>query len=225
MSASELSVNVFCNCYKTKNHSSNFKKRCVFIAVVFHCFVFLLFLCPVVRRQTMYYYKLAVQPSVYSVKIIKFNNNLLNKNNNLLLQNTNTNKANNPFISQEFTNQDNNITNNKVSYDSNNNSPLVNYKIGSYNNPSPIYPQFAIDNLMQGVVELFVTVDYYGKVKTISVSKSSGFNILDDSAKHTVKNWVFEVRQNQVQQNQDNQIQDLKNNSYEVIVPIEFLIK
>jgi TonB family protein len=88
------------------------------------------------------------------------------------------------------------------------------YQIGSNNNPAPIYPQFAIDHGIGGLVELEVEVLPSGKVGGIKIKKSSGSEILDISAKNTVKKWVFTVNKN-----------SNKDVSIKMIVPIEFVIK
>jgi len=59
-------------------------------------------------------------------------------------------------------------------------------------NPEPPYPEEARDALVQGTVELMVSVDETGKVMAVHLFKSSGDPPLDQSALQTVKTeWRF----------------------------------
>ncbi len=65
------------------------------------------------------------------------------------------------------------------------------YKIGSINNPHPPYPLIARRKGMEGRLILEVLVKSDGFVKKINILKSSGFKILDNISKTTIKNWYF----------------------------------
>lgn len=58
-------------------------------------------------------------------------------------------------------------------------------------NPSPIYPDSAKRRGEEGTVILYVNVDKNGYAALVSLSKSSGFKALDESAIKTVKRWKF----------------------------------
>ncbi|HTC19231.1 MAG TPA: energy transducer TonB [bacterium] len=61
-----------------------------------------------------------------------------------------------------------------------------------YRNPPPTYPEEARRLKEEGLVMLQTTVDAQGKVVSVSVSQSSGFPLLDESAVQTVmKSWQF----------------------------------
>lgn len=79
------------------------------------------------------------------------------------------------------------------------------------NNPSPDYPTSAKRRRMEGKVMLRVVVSSQGTAKSVRVTKSSGFDILDESAKNTVSNWRF------VPARKGNQ-----NIEAQIIVPIDF---
>lgn len=59
------------------------------------------------------------------------------------------------------------------------------------NNPSPEYPEAAMDRGLEGKVLMKVHVQPDGKPDSVTVSKSSGHTILDDAAVRTVKQWSF----------------------------------
>ena len=59
------------------------------------------------------------------------------------------------------------------------------------NNPKPAYPAFARRMGIQGTVMLKVLVSREGFALKIQVAQSSGFEILDNAAAETVKNWRF----------------------------------
>ncbi|MDD5126150.1 energy transducer TonB, partial [Methylovulum sp.] len=58
-------------------------------------------------------------------------------------------------------------------------------------NPSPEYPEAAMDRGLEGKVLMKVHVQPNGKPDTVNVTKSSGYSILDDAAVRTVKQWSF----------------------------------
>jgi protein TonB len=62
---------------------------------------------------------------------------------------------------------------------------------GYLNNPPPQYPNTAARNGWQGTVLLRVRVLSSGRVDTVDVQKSSGFKLLDEEAKATVRTWQF----------------------------------
>ena len=58
-------------------------------------------------------------------------------------------------------------------------------------NPKPVYPRIAIRRGIEGEVGLSVSVSPSGQVSRVSVSKPSGFAILDQAAIDSVKKWEF----------------------------------
>ncbi|HVM32090.1 MAG TPA: energy transducer TonB [bacterium] len=58
-------------------------------------------------------------------------------------------------------------------------------------NPHPPYPEESRRLGQQGTVYLRVDLDDRGNVKSVSLLKSSGFALLDESALQTVKDWKF----------------------------------
>ena len=58
-------------------------------------------------------------------------------------------------------------------------------------NPTPHYPREARDNGWEGRVLLLVRVAADGRTAGVSISRSSGFGVLDDSALRTVRRWRF----------------------------------
>ncbi|HEY0256771.1 MAG TPA: energy transducer TonB, partial [Candidatus Methylacidiphilales bacterium] len=72
--------------------------------------------------------------------------------------------------------------------------------------PRPDYPYNARRNHQQGTVELLVTLDSGGRPGNVSIYRSSGWAILDESARAQVlQRWLFKP-----------------GNSSSVLVPIEF---
>jgi protein TonB len=59
-------------------------------------------------------------------------------------------------------------------------------------NPPPRYPRSARRRGHQGTVLLSVFVDSDGRVDTLKVLKSSGFEVLDEAALAAVHQWRFE---------------------------------
>jgi len=59
-------------------------------------------------------------------------------------------------------------------------------------NPPPEYPMIARKRGCQGNVVLEVLIDKQGKVIDLRVFSSSGYSILDKTAKASVKKWLFE---------------------------------
>lgn len=59
------------------------------------------------------------------------------------------------------------------------------------NNPAPNYPDVAMDRGWDGKVLMKVHVLANGRPDTVSVTKSSGHDVLDDEAVRTVKKWSF----------------------------------
>jgi protein TonB len=64
-------------------------------------------------------------------------------------------------------------------------------RAGYLNNPPPQYPSMAARNGWQGTVLLRVRVSSTGQVDAVEVQKSSGFKLLDEEAKATVRTWQF----------------------------------
>jgi protein TonB len=59
------------------------------------------------------------------------------------------------------------------------------------NNPAPNYPDVAMDRGWDGKVLMKVHVLANGRPDSVSVTKSSGHDVLDDEAVRTVKKWSF----------------------------------
>ncbi len=58
-------------------------------------------------------------------------------------------------------------------------------------NPAPEYPAQAKRRHMEGSVMLDVLVSPDGQPRSVTVAQSSGFSLLDDSAKNAVSRWKF----------------------------------
>lgn len=65
------------------------------------------------------------------------------------------------------------------------------YKAAYLNNPKPPYPRMAVRLRIEGTVLLLVQVLPDGRAGTVQVMKTSGNDLLDDSALKTVKTWRF----------------------------------
>jgi len=60
-----------------------------------------------------------------------------------------------------------------------------------YQNPPPPYPEEARRLKQEGTVLLRAEVDSQGKVASVSLARSSGFSLLDESARSTIEKWLF----------------------------------
>lgn len=60
-------------------------------------------------------------------------------------------------------------------------------------NPAPIYPETARQNDWEGRVVLEAVITADGRIKELTVSRSSGFRVLDQAAVKTVRTWVFKA--------------------------------
>jgi len=58
-------------------------------------------------------------------------------------------------------------------------------------NPKPVYPTEARRKRQEGLVSLHVLVTKEGAPQSVVVAKSSGYQLLDDSACKSVTNWKF----------------------------------
>ncbi|MGY2233623.1 TonB family protein [Pseudomonas gingeri] len=58
-------------------------------------------------------------------------------------------------------------------------------------NPAPAYPQMALRRLWEGRVELRISVTAEGRAASVSVTRSSGHELLDSAAVETVRTWKF----------------------------------
>jgi len=65
------------------------------------------------------------------------------------------------------------------------------YGPGSGSGALPVYPKNALDQNLQGVVTLAVTVSPSGKAASIKVTGSSGHELLDQAARRAVARWTF----------------------------------
>lgn len=68
---------------------------------------------------------------------------------------------------------------------------IVEVKPHYLKNPAPTYPWQARKNKWEGVVMLKVIVDKSGHPAQIEIEKSSGYEVLDESASNTLKRWRF----------------------------------
>lgn len=59
------------------------------------------------------------------------------------------------------------------------------------NNPAPDYPSTSRQSGEQGRVLMRALIDAEGRVERIELRKTSGYNLLDQAALDTVKNWRF----------------------------------
>ena len=65
------------------------------------------------------------------------------------------------------------------------------YRLGSANNPRPVYPYLARKRGWQGRVVLKVYVNSAGQVSQVVVQQPSGYPLLDRVAATTIKKWIF----------------------------------
>jgi protein TonB len=79
-------------------------------------------------------------------------------------------------------------------------------------NPPPPYPDSARRKRQEGTVVLLVEIDAEGLVLAVSIKESSGFSVLDTTAKKTVINWRFSPREDGV-------------GARRVLVPISFRLR
>ncbi|MBI2240606.1 MAG: energy transducer TonB [Magnetospirillum gryphiswaldense] len=63
--------------------------------------------------------------------------------------------------------------------------------VAGLDNPHPPYPTLARRRGWEGLVVLMVLVDEMGMAQKVALHQSSGHDILDQSALHTVKSWRF----------------------------------
>ena len=82
------------------------------------------------------------------------------------------------------------------------------------NNPAPEYPPHAKRRNMEGTVMLDVAVSIAGTAHQVGIAVSSGFSLLDESAKHAVSRWKF------VPAKRGGEIVEAR-----VMVPIEFRLE
>jgi len=82
------------------------------------------------------------------------------------------------------------------------------------NNPAPEYPAPAKRRNMEGTVMLDVAVSTAGTAHQVRIAESSGFSLLDESAKHAVSRWKF------VPAKRGGEIVEAR-----VMVPIEFRLE
>jgi len=66
-----------------------------------------------------------------------------------------------------------------------------NGKTAYLSNPKPTYPKMARRRGLEGVVILAVAISSQGKVKALTLKKSSGHKLLDRAAHNAVKRWHF----------------------------------
>lgn len=81
--------------------------------------------------------------------------------------------------------------NNSVAGSSNSQTVDADYKASELNNPVPPYPALAVRMRLEGKVILLAEVLADGRAGRVSVETSSGHELLDSAALHTVKQWRF----------------------------------
>ncbi len=64
-------------------------------------------------------------------------------------------------------------------------------KAGHLKNPPPPYPADAVERGQEGLVMISVLVDRTGRPSKVEVQQSSGFRLLDESARTTIRRWKF----------------------------------
>ena len=65
------------------------------------------------------------------------------------------------------------------------------YKIGTNDNPHPIYPSVARKMGWEGKLILEVSIDKFGDVYNLNLIESSGYDVLDNISIATLKKWKF----------------------------------
>jgi protein TonB len=90
----------------------------------------------------------------------------------------------------------------------------ANYRSAALHNPPTRYPRLALERHWEGMVLLRVRVLANGTAGTVRIERSSGHEVLDESAGEQVKNWRF------VPAREGNTPVD----SW-VIIPVEFKLK
>lgn len=87
------------------------------------------------------------------------------------------------------------------------------YKTGSINNPHPPYPILARKKGWQGSLTLEVSINKLGIVEEVEINKSSGYSILDNTSKKTIKEWKFRPA-----------VKNGVNTSDKLFIPIRFVL-
>jgi protein TonB len=87
-------------------------------------------------------------------------------------------------------------------------------KAGFLKNPPPAYPREAVQKGQEGLVLLHVSVDSGGRVEKVEIKKSSGYRVLDDSARKTIKRWKFDPAR-----------LGMMNVSAQIEIPIRFILE
>ena len=76
-------------------------------------------------------------------------------------------------------------------------------QVVQWGNEPPSYPAIALAQRQSGTVVLLLSVDRTGHVVNIQVVKSSGYNILNEEAIQTAKDWTFPVSIFQAQKDEE----------------------
>lgn len=92
------------------------------------------------------------------------------------------------------------------------------YTLGSRHTPLPVYPRVARMRHYQGRTEINIMVNKKGQVVKISLYKSSGYSMLDQSALRTLKKWTFSNQQFK-------KYASIREQYLNLIVPIEFRLR
>ncbi|MBT4990075.1 MAG: TonB family protein [Rickettsiales bacterium] len=115
------------------------------------------------------------------------------------------NQLKEPVIAEKITEEDKKLEPKDPKMIPINNSEIKGYK------PSPIYPKRALRLKQQGVVIIDAEVDSNGLVTKINIIQTSGFAILDKSARNAVLKWKFDQT-------------SINNSIILVRIPVEFII-
>lgn len=67
----------------------------------------------------------------------------------------------------------------------------ANYKASYLKNPKPPYPPLAVKMRLEGKVSVLVEVLPNGRAGKVVIESSSGYDLLDQSALQTIKEWQF----------------------------------
>lgn len=65
-------------------------------------------------------------------------------------------------------------------------------RLSAFENPAPVYPEYAREQGWEGAVTLKVYVTRAGRAEDVRVEHSSGYDILDQAALRTVREWRFQ---------------------------------
>jgi|GEM_PF-4518547 len=206
------------------------KAICTMFVLVLHL-LFFVFIGGFFNKDVQNYYSLALQKSLFVIKSIKVSVVSFNEKSYKMFNSNAPNFAKKSEPTPEKQSED---VSNQTSKQ---NSALVSYLLGSQNNPAPNYPPFALQNGLEGLVEIEAEVFVEtGVVKIAVVAKSSGHEILNLAAKNTISKWRFNAIQNTAKINTQDLLQgETQDNPHpagqkppqtaKILIPINFVIE